>query len=305
MRSVVIAACVLVLALLLGASPPQDKPRPQTRTIQVKSGSLVFKVRLVPGVPHPGQVVEAAMEAAEVPPVPDPVYGERIPLKQAKMTALVTDADGEGYTTGYRVHPLADAGSYGFHFTPLRREIYRVALTGTHRGVAFKAEFKVPVDMWPFPPGIDDGSGSASPAPATRMPALPASMKQPAQPATAGGTPETTRLPPLRRAMHDLGLALARAGAALELGRRPDVAEASQALGGLAGLVGAARQASAERTELATGMDQLQVRANELSSQLQGKRRAAVRKAYRSLVQGCTACHLQQRWKLGGQGELP
>lgn len=304
MRSTVIVACLLVPGLVLGAAPQKVKPRPPTRTILVKTGTLVFKVRLVPGVPLPGHVVEAVMEAAEVPPVPDPVYGERIPLKQAEMKALVTDADGEGFTTGYRVHRLADAGSYGFHFTPLRRGVHQVLLVGTHGGVTFKAKFKVPVDIWPFPQGVADDSGEPAPAPATRMPALPASMERSRQPASSGAVASGSgQLSPLRRAMHELGLAMARAGAALELGRRPDVAEARQALADLAGLLQAARQAASKRAPWVAGLDQLQVPANTLLEKLKGKRGTAARQAYRGLVQACTACHLQQRWRLGAGTE--
>ncbi len=224
--------------LLLAAegAPPAKAPaappaKPEVRTVQLNTGKLQFVVRVTPGAPDPGRVVDVKVEMAEIPPAPDPIYGERIPVKEAKLAASVADQDGSGFRVSYVAHPLPDAGAYGFHFTPLRSDTYLLELSGRHQGSDFKAALKVPVGIWPFPAGIDERSPDSEGGSSARLPAVPTSIGSPAQPATT--TSPVGVSSPFKSSMAAMGEAFARLGVALLMGRQPDFGEAGAAVAAL------------------------------------------------------------------------
>ncbi len=279
------------------------KEKPRVRTVQVKSGALLFNVSIEPGAPDPGQLVAFSIELAEVPPVPDPIYGEKIPIKDAELIARVTDADGAGYTLAYRVHTLQDAGSYGFHYTPIRKDNYRVALSGIHNGKSFKAELRVPVGIWPFIKVDAEGNVSRVPAhtASNRMPALPSGLKTPAVPtgAGAGRLPAASVNTPLGEAMQALGEQFARAGVALLSGRRPDLKEAKAAADLLRAGVEKAAALKQPDDEYDGLMQELGQAVQELVRAAgAGKAKSAGEAFARIGSRHCNRCHFKMRWKM-------
>lgn len=284
--------------------PPKPvPPKPESRVVQLKDKGLLFNVRLRPGAPDPGQVVEVFIEMNEVPPVPDPVYGEQIPIKDAQITVEVTDADGAGYTTAYRVHPLQDAGSYGMHFTPARKDNYRLTLKGKHTTGRYEVGTRVPVGIWPFA-NVDEKGRVKEEAPVAdsgRLPAVPAGMKGPAQPAATSAAP-SVRSPlqaasPMKLAMRALGQAWADGMAAMYAGRKPDLKQAA--------FLAEPFRALAEKTaglgsgEFADLMQQTAQAIGDFERAAKaGKEREALEAFERVGVHHCTRCHFKGRWRI-------
>ncbi len=290
------------------AAAPKVPPKPEVRTVQVKSSIFQFTVRLKPGVPDPGEVVEARIEMAEVPPVPDPIYGETIPVKGAALVAEVTDADGAGYTLAYKVHALTDAGAYGFHFTPTRKDTYRVVLKGEHKSQKVSPSLRVPVGIWPFK-DVDE-SGKEKVVPATpggsRLPALPGGAKRPALPGgsgSAGGPAAAGAKPadlasPLQQAMQAMGERWVALQVALFAGRRADLGKAKAAAAALGKAcqeaVGASPKAGFDGLvrEAAGAADKVAAAAGK------GKPKPTVQAFDQLGARHCNRCHFAQRWQI-------
>ncbi|MBN2494206.1 MAG: hypothetical protein JXR96_06425 [Deltaproteobacteria bacterium] len=289
---------------------PKAEPRPAVRTVQVKDDIVQFNVRMTPGVPEPGQVVEARIEMNELPPVPDPVYGEQIPIKDAKLTLDVTDAKGEGYTLRYLVHPLADAGAYGLHFTPNRKDVYRLVIRGVHHTRKLAGTFYLPAGIWPF----EDPGGSKSAAsgrPASRLPALPtgmgpavpASPAGPADPetpagASPGGEPAKAAGSPLHQAMEKLGQKWVDLQVALFAGRRLDADKAALAASGLQQVSTVASAIETPQLGYAESMRELAAAAGELGTAVKSGKRGTIQTKLRKVGEGCNRCHFAARWKV-------
>jgi len=314
MRVLTVAVALLVLPAFLASgadkvktgakvpAQPSPPPKPEVRHLQVKSGPVLFGVRLEPGVPDPEEVVEVSIEMAEVPPIPDPIYGERIPVKGAEIVAEVADADGAGYTVKYRVHPLQDAGSYGFHFTPLRKDNYQVTLKGVYKTKKFDSHFRVPVGIWPFTKVDEKGSVSKVPVqPVTsRMPAVPTGVKGPAVP---GGAAPKRSVPgrqtsPLGSVMKELGESWAKAGEALLMGRSPDLKQARVFSTQMKAAAKEALEVSSdsEFKSLISEMNQELGRFEQAAGS--GKAPATI-KAFKHIgSHHCNRCHFKMRWKM-------
>lgn len=278
--------------------------KPAVRALQLRSSIFQFSLRLEPGVPDPGQVEQVRIEMAELPPVPDPIYGETIPVKECQMLAEVTDADGAGYGMLYQVHQLTDAGAYGFHFTPKRRDTYRVVLRGEHKSQKFSPTFRVPVGIWPFhdPGGSGGADGSASKSTGGRLPAIPGSPTDPALPAAPAGPAVpagAAASSPVAGLMEILGARWVDLQVALLAGRKPDwtrVKAAAEAL----------RQASLDGAGLLpadpdfTGLMKEQAEALDKLAKAAGSAKAApVREAFDQLGgRHCNRCHFAKRFGL-------
>jgi hypothetical protein len=282
---------------------PSPPPKPEIRHLQVKSGPVLFEIRLEPGVPDPEEVVEVAIEMAEIPPIPDPIYGERIPVKGSEIVAEVADADGAGYTVKYRVHPLQDAGSYGFHFTPLRKDNYQVTLKGIYKTKKFDPHFRIPVGIWPFTKVDEKGSVSQVPVqPASsRMPAVPSGVKGPTVP--GGAAPKRTvpgrRLSPLRSVMKALGESWAQAGEALLMGRRPDLKEARVASTQMKAAATEAMEINPSDSEFKSLISELNQALNKFDQAAGSGKAPATIKAFKHIgSHHCNRCHFKMRWKM-------
>ncbi len=307
MRFLLIGIAYLILPLMAAAEESKladDKnekvesaqpDKPEVRTLRAKSGSLQFVVHLRPGVPDPGKVVEAEIEMADIPPIPDPIYGERIPVKGVHLIAKVTDADGAGYTLAYRVHALQDAGQYGFHFTPIRKDNYRLALTGSYKGVPFNASLKVPVGIWPLP-----AEEAAQNQTASRLPALPGGMRAPASPGAKSSSPKQVESA-LHAAMERMGESFSLMGEALYQGRRADLKKAKPIAVELSKAIRQGVEASGPDPVYPAWMQETLDAAQALEQSIgSGKRKAALRDFGALGGQHCNRCHLKLRWQLDG-----
>jgi hypothetical protein len=124
------------------------KIRQLTRT----SGSFVMGFALEPGEVKPNNVLSVRAQIAEKVDVPDPRYGDRVPQKNAELTAVVS---GNGKKLRYEMHALDAPGKYGFHTTPLKDGAYLVAVEGKNKdGKPINTSFTIHVGVWP-PPDFD------------------------------------------------------------------------------------------------------------------------------------------------------
>ncbi|MBI5528147.1 MAG: cytochrome c [Deltaproteobacteria bacterium] len=141
------------------AAPQLPPPRPAFRTILKKVGSeFVFTLRLKPGVPEPGDMVEYTLDVAQASQVPDPVYGDRIPLGGATIVAKVAFDKAPDVALKYKVQPYGDQGTYGFHYTPEQIGKYLMTFSvQLPEKDPFEARFSFPVGTWPLPPDTDMG----------------------------------------------------------------------------------------------------------------------------------------------------
>lgn len=159
------------------------------RVLLRTSGPIRLRVMLRPGAPEVKAVEEVRIDLAEKLEVPDPTFGEYKPLTNANMVATVAyvDALEEAPATGkkrgqaapdvpeplrYRVHPLEDAGVYGFHTTMLAPGKYEVKLEGKDaKGRALEGSFHLYPGLWP-PPDWDQERSKADAASGRRRPIL-------------------------------------------------------------------------------------------------------------------------------------
>ncbi len=317
MRTLIIAATLLALSCphkSLGADEPGQAnvaktnpavpPKPAQRTVQLKSGLFQFKVRLNPAVPDPGSVVDVRIEMFEVPPVPDPIYGESIPVKDARMTVDVIDADGAGYPLSMLVHHLQDAGAYGFHFTAPRRDTYRVVLKGEYKTKKFSPHFRMPVGIWPFKNVDAKGHETVVhvAASSARMPAIPGAKRGPAVPGSSNASSvanSTQSVSALTQAMKDMGNAWVELQVAMLAGRRADLARAKTVASGLQSLVDKARPLVPSDPDFADLMKQASDELGKLVKHAgSGKDKEAVRAFDNVASRHCNRCHFVKRWKI-------
>jgi hypothetical protein len=291
---------------------PAPPPRPEVRNLQIRGrtrgDSYLFKVSLIPGVPDPGRVVAVRLEMFELPVVPDPIHGEQIPVKDAQIRAEVTDADGAGYTLTYSVHPLADAGSYGFHVTPARQDTFRVVLKAEYQGRKAEGAFRLGAGIWPLPASEDEDrseeggeSGGGG-----RLPAMPGGgVKVPAMPgggpAAAGAGPAVRQGSPLAQVMERLGEGWVELQVLLHGGRTPD-------LGRVKALAEPLRQTALAGAGLRApeaDFDRLLAETAEALGQL-GSVKDPLAAFQRIGAHQCNQCHFVYRWRvLGSLAEFP
>lgn len=133
----------------------------KVRPLMRDEGALNVQVALEPGAVVKGDVVEVRFDIGKKLDVPDPKFGNREPLKNLKLKAIVSDASGKKDSAReYAVHSTGSPGNYGFHMTPTKDGVVSVQLTGTYpdgeggeRSV--NVTFPVHVGVWP-PPDFDD-----------------------------------------------------------------------------------------------------------------------------------------------------
>jgi hypothetical protein len=275
----------LFLAQAAGETPPPGGAKPQVRNVQLSSGQLQFNIKLEPGAPDAGRVVDVRVELAMVPPVPDPIYGERIPVKGARLVASLADQEGTGYRSLYLVHPLSDAGLYGFHFTPLRSDVYVMELTARYQERDYQVSCKVPVGIWPFPPGTETVQAESAPS-AMRMPAIPGSLGPSVSATTAPSAGHQKSA--FQQGMFSLGAAFAGLANALLAGRA-DFSRAGEELSAMQKALGSLNLPET------SPLKQL---VEELAARLKAFDQAGGAQALRRLAESCNSCHLAKRWKL-------
>jgi hypothetical protein len=104
-------------------------------------------VTIRPGEPRPGQLVDLRLDVAKQREVPDPTYGEQVPVEGL---ALQLSMSGPGNKVRYYARPLADVGSYGVHWTPAAKGLWTLQLSqlpGFEAGPQVSFEVGVGVPM--------------------------------------------------------------------------------------------------------------------------------------------------------------
>lgn len=125
------------------------KVRQLTRT----SGPFGISIAIEPGLVQKDVLLEVRLDVAQKLDVPDPRYGNLLPIKGANLVATVTSAKGR---QRYALHPLDTPGRYGFHTTPAKDGQVTVQISGTTKeGKSLDATFPIHVGVWP-PPDFED-----------------------------------------------------------------------------------------------------------------------------------------------------
>jgi hypothetical protein len=125
------------------------KIRQLTRT----SGPFSISVAIEPGHVQKDALLEVRLDVAARLDVPDPRYGNLLPIKGAEVTATMTGAKRR---VRMALHSLETLGRYGFHTTPAKDGPLTVQVTGTTAdGQSFDATFPIHVGVWP-PPDFED-----------------------------------------------------------------------------------------------------------------------------------------------------
>jgi hypothetical protein len=145
--------------------PKAPPPKPAERVMEaVQEGKFAFTVRTKPGIPSAGEVTEVLINANSIPKTPHPSFGSRVPIDAAQLYVELTSPAGE-VVGRYVAHaiPLSH-GKYGLHLTPGQDGIYNLGIRGTAgEGLsgAVQADLKLPVNVWPLPPELENAEKGA------------------------------------------------------------------------------------------------------------------------------------------------
>jgi hypothetical protein len=129
----------------------------KVRPLLRNSGAVVTSIAIEPGAVVKNTLTEIRFDIGKKLEVEDARYGNREPLKNLQLTAVVMEATGKKDAKRvYALHSLGAPGQYGFHFTPTKDQVLQVQVVGnTADGAPVDATFSVPVGQWP-PPDFDD-----------------------------------------------------------------------------------------------------------------------------------------------------
>lgn len=133
----------------------------RVRPLVREEGEVKLQIDIEPGAAAKGQLVEVRFDIGKKLDVADPKFGNREPLKNLKLTAIVSDGSGKkDAARAYAVHSLGAPGQYGFHVTPPKDGLLQVQVTGeapsSDGGTrSINVTFPIHVGVWP-PPDFDD-----------------------------------------------------------------------------------------------------------------------------------------------------
>lgn len=89
-----------------------------TTVLRKTSEDHHFQITVTPEKPRPGHRVKVVLDVNKITKVPDPTYGDRVPIRNASLIAVVHPEGDPTSTRRYAMHPMGGAGLYGFHWTP-------------------------------------------------------------------------------------------------------------------------------------------------------------------------------------------
>lgn len=110
------------------------------RYIEKRSGDYLFKLTLRPGVLAPQRVADVTVEVLRVLEIPDPQWGDRLPMQNSNPIATVqapaletkrNRRRADPAPSRYKLWPITNPGEFGFHFSPAHDGLYTVTITGT------------------------------------------------------------------------------------------------------------------------------------------------------------------------------
>lgn len=256
---------------------------PAEVVFKTRNADFAFTLRVRPGLPKPGEVVELRLDVQRIHEPPDPVQGDREAYNEAQLSAVFS-RDGAGGRP-YLFHKLPLPGEYGLHVLPTDQGVHELAIGRRSGKPGMDINFKVGVGV-PHPLRPDDALATVA-----------AGSRGPVRPTAAGAAGG----PPLAQVMEQLGERLLAYEAALEAGRAADGVAAAKAMQELSGQVaGKVPGHHARRTQefegnaqrLAAGLTELASRPLEKPAD----RVAAKAKLLELESATCMRCHVQFRF---------
>lgn len=128
------------------AAPPAPIAPPEAadRVIEKRDSDYLFKLTLKPGNLQANRVADASIEVVRILEIPDPTFGERMPIAsdrpiatlQAPLAPGLESAKGKKAAppppgpVSFVLWPQANPGSFGFHFTPGYDGVYTLTFEG-------------------------------------------------------------------------------------------------------------------------------------------------------------------------------
>lgn len=286
------------------AAASSERPQTEERYIEKRSGEYLFKLTLRPGVLTPGRVANVNVEVLRLLDIPDPQWGDRLPMKGSKPIATVqapakasrkSRRRAAPPPSRYRMWPITNPGEFGFHFSPAHDGLYTLTIAGVDpsRGddslepSSYEVSFRIGVGS-----EAEQTEQSQGTAAARRTARRPVGMR------TSSNAERQ-----LQALMEDIGERFLDLEDLIDNAPKkgPNTAAATQAreLGALfartRGLTPKAHaSSSAEFEKLSAELPAL-LEAVAVASE--GKDRKAPRAAYEKVeLQGCLKCHTKFRW---------
>jgi len=134
------------------------------RTYKRQSKDSLLTLKLRPGAVDANLLLEMVVDARVILAEPDPTYGDQAPMDDAVLFATFTNTlapppkDPKAKpaalapTVTYAIHPLGDAGSYGFHASLPSSGAWTVKLHGTRKdGKPVSETIPLHAAVWPPP----------------------------------------------------------------------------------------------------------------------------------------------------------
>jgi len=254
--------------------PPKKIEHPAEVIYRQKVGDHAFALRVRPGEPVPGQLLELVVDLLKLHDPPDPVVGDREPDKGEDLIVTLTL---DGHAHARVLHPLAEPGAYGAHVTVDAPGLYAVRVSRRTGKPGIDATFKL-------------GIGVATPVrPDDVAATIQTRHHGPMRP--AGDDADGADGAALSTVMRELGRALVSLDASLASGHG-DAAAQARAMAALSkGIAGKVPPFGADRpkefAQLASG---LTAALTELASAPSTAKLQAVQQSQ------CTKCHAAYRW---------
>jgi hypothetical protein len=138
----------------LSAQAPTINRTPPVLKKNHDSPTVSYRVTIRPGVAQPGQSITVQIGLASILQQPDPTFGDRKPIDDAKLTAWLIPPKNKKNKEKVQARValnLRDAGSYGLSFSPTHKGIYGLHFRGQNAsGEKLSYEMKLPFGVWPM-----------------------------------------------------------------------------------------------------------------------------------------------------------
>lgn len=285
------------------AAAADDSQSLDERYIEKRSGDYLFKLTLRPGVLAPQRVANITVEVLRVLEIPDPQWGDRLPMMNSKPIATVqapavetkqNRRRTEPAPSRYKLWPITNPGEFGFHFSPAHDGLYTVTITGSDPSLgdsleltSYEASFRLGVGTEAAQTEQSQGTAAAR-----RTARRPVGMRN---------TRDRERQ--LQDLMEEIGERFLDLEDMIDnapaKGPNTDAAAQARVLGQLfaksKGLTPAAHTASAEEFETLAASAPALFEAIAVAAE--GKDRKAPRAAFeKAELQSCLQCHTKYRW---------
>jgi hypothetical protein len=136
--------------------PPEKPVDPPERVYRKRRGDFITAIHVRPGDPKPGRSVEVILELYKASEVPDPTYGDRIPIANARLIAAWNrEGDNE---TRYLVRPMGESANYGVHLFAAREGPYTLKIEGSVGEEKLSLEYHLGVGQPANPSGTARGA---------------------------------------------------------------------------------------------------------------------------------------------------